>query len=168
MPHWRTMIEKDHLAAWDLVVPGTMTPRDYTLEISRVESKVLKTKGDANGKRRLVIHFVKSRKDGKVIEARKGFVCNSTNAEIIETMYGADVDAWPGNRITLYQGDVRNPKGKGTVKGIKVRTRKPTGTAEAPHEDAPIDEAMRAEQNEAWGRTNEEPSEPVREPGEEG
>ena len=32
MPHWRTMIEKDHLAAWDLVVPGTMTPRDYTLE----------------------------------------------------------------------------------------------------------------------------------------
>jgi hypothetical protein len=136
------MIEKDHLAAWDLVVPGTMKPRDYTLQIAGVESKVLKTVGDAKGKRRCVVRFDR---------AEKAFVANTTNCTVIENMYGADTDGWIGKSITLYQGDVRNPKGSGTIKGIKVRPQVPSGKAE-PIKAAPIDTAMRAAQDAAFER----------------
>jgi len=140
--NWRTLIEKDYLAAWDLVVPDTMTPKDYTLQIARVESKKLVTKEQPKGKRRCVLHFER---------AEKAFVANATNCTVIESMYGADVDGWIGKSITLYQGDVRNPKGAGTIKGIKVRPKAPTGSAE-PIKAAPVNESMRAEQNDAFGR----------------
>ncbi len=152
MPHWRTMIEKEYLAAWDLVVPGTMTPKDYTLKIASVQSQILKTKETPKGKRRCTVRFVRT---------QKAWVANSTNCEIIEGMYGGDTDGWVGKLVTLYQGDVRSPKGNGTVKGIKVRPQMPKGQAESVAA-APVDEGMRREQNEAFDR------EPEREPGAEG
>lgn len=150
MPHWRTLIEKDHLGAWDLVGRDGK-PRDFTLKITKVESKLLKTKENPKGKRKAVITFA---------GAEKSFVSNATNCEAIEGMYGSDVEAWIGKLITLYQADVRNPKGSPpTVKGIKVRPTKPRGQAE-PIESRPVDEEMRAQQEAAFA--------PEREPGEEG
>ncbi len=147
MPNWRTMIEKDYLGAWDLVGRDEK-PKDFTLTIRKVASVNLKTKETPKGKRKVVITL-----DG----AKKAFVSNATNCETIESLYGSDTDAWSGKLITLYQTDVRNPKGSGTIKGIRVRPQKPQQKAET-LVDRPVDDAMRAEQNEAFGR----------EPGEEG
>jgi hypothetical protein len=151
------MIEKEHLGAWDFVAHDGRTPKDYTLTIRRVESKVLKTREKPIGTRRIVITFA---------EAKKRFVCNTTNAETIESFFGGDTEGWIGKKITLGQGDVKNPKGRGTVKGIVVRTRPPS--ASAPTEELaerPVDETMRAEQNAAFGR-EDEPARAGREPGE--
>lgn len=136
------LIEKDHLGAWDLVDPKTGAPRDYTLEIATVSSKSLKTRETPKGKRKCVITFK---------GAQKAMVCNTTNCELIENMYGSDTDGWIGKRITIYQGDVRSPKGGGTIKGIKVRPKPPTGSAEA-IASQPVDEAIRKEQDDAFGR----------------
>jgi hypothetical protein len=147
MPHWRSMIEKDHLGAWDLVGKDDK-PRDYTLEIAKVESNLLKTREQPKGKRKCVITFK---------GAQKKMVANTTNCETIESMYGPDTADWLGKRITLYQTKTRNPKGGGQIACIRVRPQMPQGKAEG-IESRPVDEAMRAEQDEAFGR----------EPGEEG
>jgi hypothetical protein len=81
-----------------------------------VGSNLLKTKDTPKGKRKCVITF-----EG----ARKKFVSNTTNCETIESLYGADTDGWIGKLVTLYQADVRNPKGKGTIKGIRVSSKPP-------------------------------------------
>lgn len=147
MPHWRTLIEKDHLGAWDLVGPDGKTPKDYTLSIAKVQSVALKTRETPKGKRKCVITFHK---------ARKKFVSNTTNCETIESLYGGDYDAWVGKLITLYQTDVRNPKASkagqpATVKGIRVRPRKPDGQAEEVPERE-VDPEIRKEQDEAFDR----------------
>ncbi len=152
MPNWRTMIEKDHLGAWDLVADDGKTPRDYTLCIASVASVALKTRETPKGKRKVVITFAR---------AKKRFVANTTNCETIESLYGADTDGWAGKLLTLYQTDVRNPKGTGTVKGIRVRPKRPAGQAEAVP-DREVDPDIREAQSEAFDR---EPS-PAREPGE--
>ncbi len=141
MPHWRTMIEKDHLGAWDLVGKDDQ-PREYTLKIAKVESNLLKTREKPKGQRKCVITFDR---------ATKKFVANTTNCETIESMYGPDTAKWIGNAITLYQTDVRNPKGGPMIKGIRVRPRKPQGAAEA-IESRPVDSTTRDEQNEAFDR----------------
>lgn len=144
MAHWRTLIEKDHLGAWDLVGPDGKTPKDYTLEIAKVTSNLVKTRENPTGKRKCVITFVR---------ARKKFISNTTNCETIESLYGHDTDGWVGKRVTLYQADVKNPKGKGTTKGIRVRPRAPDAKQAA--EEMPereVDPDMRAEQNAAYDR----------------
>lgn len=147
--HWRSLIDKDFMGAWDLV-DKTGKPKDYTLAIAKVESKLLKTKEQPKGRRRCTITFHK---------AQKQFVANSTNCETIAGMYGNDVDAWVGKLVTLYQTTTRDPKNpRGPeVPCIRVRPRKPTGQAEE-IEAQPVDEAMRDAQDKAFGR----------EPGEEG
>lgn len=146
MPHWRTMIEKDHLGAWDLVGPDGKTPKDYTLEIAAVQQKKLRTKDQPDGKGKIVITFK---------GARKKMVCNATNGETIESLYGPYTEKWIGQKITLFQTKVR--KGRDMVDGIRVRSRAPQGPAEVVP-DREVDEEMREKQNEAFGR----------EPGEEG
>lgn len=142
MPHWRTMVEKDHLGAWDLTGPDGKTPKDYTLQIAAVNSVALKTRETPKGKRKCVVTFQR---------ARKKFVANTTNCEVIESLYGGDTDGWIGKLVTLYQADVRNPKGHGTIKGIRVRPKKPAGQPEEVPERE-VDQAVRDEQNEAFGR----------------
>lgn len=146
MPHWRTMIEKDHLGAWDLVGPDGK-PKEFTLEIARVDSKLLKTVQKPKGHRKCVVTFK---------GARKQFVCNTTNAQTIESLYGAETDGWVGKRVTLYQADVRDPNGRGTVKGIRVKSRAPSGPAETVPERE-VDEDMRAQQNAAFGGEERQP-----------
>ncbi len=142
MTHWKTLIEKDHLGAWDMVAPDGKTPKDFTLEIAAVSSVKLKTKGNSAGSRKCVITFK---------GARKKFVCNVTNGETIQSMYGEHFEEWIGKRITIGQGDVKNPNGRGTVKGIVVRSRRPTGAAESVP-DREVDQEMRDQQNAAFDR----------------
>lgn len=145
--HWKSLVEKDHIGAWSLV-DKEGKPKDYTLTIRDVQSVALKTREAPKGKRKAVVYFK---------ETDKGWVLNATNAETLEQMYGPDVDKWVGCKVTLYQTLVRNPKGGAQIPGVRVRSRKPTGPTEA-LPDVPVDEGMRAQQDEAFGR----------EPGEEG
>lgn len=146
MAHWRSLIEKDYLGAWDLVGHDGKA-RDFTLEIESVGSQNLKTKQTPKGKRKAVVRFK---------GAKKGFVANSTNCEAIAGMYGDDVDKWVGRLVTLYATtcDVGPKRG---VPCIRVRPTVPRGKAESV-ESREVDVDMRAKQDEAFGR----------EPGEEG
>lgn len=140
MPHWRSLIEKDHLGAWDLCDPVTDKPRDYTVTIVKVETSVLKTVGDSKGKRKAVLSFHK---------AKKKMVANATNCKILESMYGPDYSKWVGQKITLYYAMTRNPQGSGQVPCIRIRPRRPEGAAEA-IPDREVDQDVRDQQNEAF------------------
>jgi hypothetical protein len=138
------MIEKDYLGAWDLA-DAAGKPRDFTLEIERVESKILKTKEDPKGKRKVAITFA---------GARKSFVANSTNCQLIEAMYGGETTAWKGKKITLY-GTTTSVGPKRNVPCIRVRPMIPKAAAETLAEtlaEKPVDAAMREAQDEAFAR----------------
>jgi hypothetical protein len=51
--------------------------------------------------------------------ARKGMVCNKTNAQKIASNYGDDTDSWDGCRIVLFEDEVTF-EGK-QVKALRVR-----------------------------------------------
>jgi hypothetical protein len=142
MAHWRTMLDKDYLGAWDLVDPRTNQARDFTLTISRVESKLLRTQSKPNGQRKVTIWF-----DG----AKKGFVANSTNCTTIEGMYGGDVDGWTGKRITLYP-TTTSVGPRRDVPCVRVRPTIPKSKAETLPERE-VDHDQRAKQDEAFVRS---------------
>jgi hypothetical protein len=142
--NWRTMQDKDYLGAYDLVGPNGQ-PRDFTLTISVVESKALKTRQQPNGKRKVTIAF-----EG----ARKRMVSNSTNCETIEGMYGADTDAWIGKKVTLYP-TVTDFGKKRNIPCIRIRPAIPKGSAEAVP-DREVDEAVREQQTEAAREAGED------------
>ena len=145
--HWRAMTDKETLGAWDLVGKDGR-PKDFTLEIAKVQRGLVKSREKPSGEHRPFVHFK---------GAAKALVCNATNAESFSAMAGSeDTDRWIGLRVTLYQTQVRSKGGK-PVPGIRVRPMKATGPVEEMGAGQPVDEAMRAEQNEA-----------MREPGDEG
>ncbi len=139
MPNWRTLVDKEFLGSWD--VEG----RDFTLEVMRVESGLVKSQLDPSGKRKVVIIFR---------GARKKFIVNATNCTTIEAMYGANTDNWVGKRVTLYATKVRSPKG-GSVLGVRVRPKPPQGVAETLPERE-VDAAVRAEQDAAFREPGED------------
>lgn len=137
--HWRAMTDRETLGAWDLVGKDGK-PKDFTLEIERVQAGVVKSRERPKGERRPFVYFR---------GAKKPLVCNATNAETISSMAGSeDTDRWIGLRITLYQTKVRAKAG-GQVVGIRVRPMRAQGPAEEMGEGQPVDEAMRAEQEAA-------------------
>lgn len=147
MPHWRSMTDRETLGAWDLVGRDGK-PKDFTVEIARVQASVVKSREKPKGERRPFIWFK---------GANKPLVCNATNAETISAMAGSeDTDRWVGLRVTLYQTQVRAKAG-GKVVGIRIRPMKATGAVEELGDGQPVDEAMREEQEAG-----------AREPGEEG
>ena len=147
MPHWRSMTDKETLGAWDLV-DKTGRAKDFTLEIASVQRGLVQSREKPKGEHRPFVYFK---------GAAKPLVCNATNAESFSAMAGSeDTDKWIGLRVTLYQTQVRSKGGKPTP-GIRVRPMKATAPVEEMGAGQPVDEAMRAEQNEA-----------MREPGDEG
>lgn len=137
--HWRAMTDRDTLGSWDLVDKGGK-PKDFTLEIERVQAGVVKSREKPRGEKRPFIYFK---------GARKPMVCNATNAETISSIAGSeDTDRWLGLRVTLYQTRVKAKAG-GQVMGIRVRPMKASGPAEELGEGQPVDEQMRAEQESA-------------------
>lgn len=137
---WRQMIEKTHLAASDLV-DDAGNPKEFTVEISWADSKLLKTREKPDGEMKCVLGLK---------GAKKAFVSNSTNCRTIEKIYGTkNPNKWIGKKITIYPTDVR--VGRETLRGIRVKNKLPTGVAEK-IDDQPVDEAMVAARNEAFGR----------------
>lgn len=147
MPHWRSMMDRDTLGAWDLV-DRDGKPKDWTMEIERVQKRLIKSKEKPNGEHKPHIFFK---------GARKPLVAGATICETITNIAGTDdTDRWAGLRITLFATRVRGKSGKQCA-GIRVRPLKATSAPEAMGDGQPVDEEMRAEQEAAH-----------REPGEEG
>src|SRR3989304_3055241 len=86
---------------------------DLTLTIDNVVIEEI-GQGDAKQKK-MVIYFQ---------EAEKGFVCNKTNATVIEKLFGDETTNWKGKRITLWPNHDVEFKGE-IVSAIRVRSRAP-------------------------------------------
>jgi len=104
--------------------------RDVTLTISKIEREEVVGKG-GKSKVKVIFYFAetaaKAEKERKANPAKakdideKRFICNITNARVIAAMYGSEIEAWVGQRITLYAAKVKNPEGPGKVDGLCVR-----------------------------------------------
>lgn len=88
MPHWKSMMDRDLLFAFDL------GGKDVTLTIEKVTGGELTGSGGKKSKKPLC-YFVES-KTGKPL------ALNSTNCKTIAGMYGHDTDEWIGKRVTLF------------------------------------------------------------------
>jgi hypothetical protein len=110
MADYRTFFSRDYIADFDLL------GKDATVTITKVEAKELTSVRGTTLKP--VLHF-----EGK----ERAFVCNKTNAKTISSMYGKEVSAWIGKRITLYP--TTTSAGGETVGCIRVR---PMAPAEKP------------------------------------
>ncbi len=146
MAHWRQMTDRDTMGAWDLVDKAG-NPKDWTLEIVKTERHLVKSREKPSGEHRPHIFFR---------GASKPLVGNATNCESFEAMAGSgDPAKWVGMKVTLYQTKVKSKAGK-PVMGIRVRPMKATAAVEEMGDGQPVDEAMRAEQNEAMREPGEE------------
>ena len=133
--HWRALTDRDTLGSWDLVDKAG-NPKDWTLEIARVEKGLVKSRERPKGEHRPFVFFK---------GATKPMVCNATNAETISAIAGSeDVTRWVGCKVTLFSTRVRAKAG-GQVMGIRIRPMKGT-VAEELGDGRPVDEAMRREQ----------------------
>lgn len=127
----RSMYDKPLIGAWDL------DGRDVTLTIRKVEAKKLKSaKGEET---KPIVYFERT---------NKGFVLNVTNREIVAGLYGYKTSAWIGKQITIYP--TQTSVGGKVVDTIRVRPTVPKGKQSESIDDThPVDEAMRANQEEA-------------------
>lgn len=90
MPDFRTMYDSEWLHEYDL-------PSDtVTVEIAAVEAGELKTQGGK--KRQPVVRFTAN---GKALA--KALALNKTNGKAIAQLYGNQVEAWVGKKITLFR-----------------------------------------------------------------
>lgn len=117
MPHWRSMMERDFIFAFDL------NGKDVVVTIDRVEAGNLTGQGGRKTKKP-VCYF-----KGK----EKGLALNSTNCRTIAALYGNDTDKWPGKQLTLYP--TTTSFGSETVECIRVRPSVPAGRGREPGED---------------------------------
>ena len=133
------MTDRETLGAWDLVGKDGK-PKDFTLEIAKVERGTVQSREKPRGEHRPFVYFK---------GASKPLVCNATNAESFSSMAGSeDTDRWIGMRVTLFSTQVKSKGGK-PVAGIRVRPMKATAPVEEMGAGQPVDEAMRAEQDAA-------------------
>ena len=54
--HWRAMTDKETLGAWDLVGKDGR-PKDFTLEIAKVQRGLVKSREKSTGEHRPFVHF---------------------------------------------------------------------------------------------------------------
>jgi hypothetical protein len=141
VPHWRSLIERDSIGAWDLV-DKSGKPRDFTLEISGVRGVKVKSKENPKGRGKPVIAFK---------GAEKYLIAGAVNCQTIAGMYGDNVESWVGNAITLY-ATTTDVGPKRDVPCVRVRPTKPSGKADAILPSQAVDPEMRAKQDAAFGR----------------
>lgn len=110
--------------------------KDANLTIRRLIVEELKT--ERGSERKPVLYFVetaaKAAKAGSP-DKEKRLVCNKTNALMIASIHGHEIDNWTGKRITLYATKAQS-FGK-TVDCIRVRPSAP-GTEPVATESAPV------------------------------
>jgi hypothetical protein len=114
MTDFRSMYDSNWIYAFDL------KGRDVTVTIKEV--KAGKVKNATKEERKPVLYFKES-KD------QRGLVLCKTNARLVASLYGNDVDVWPGKRVTLYP--TTTTFGKDTVDCIRIRPAVPKAAAKA-------------------------------------
>ena len=151
MPHWKSMMDRDYIFAFDL------GGKDVTVTIRDVKAGSLVSNGGRKAKKPVAFF------EGK----DKGLALNATNCKTIAKLYGNDTEAWIGKQITLWP-TTTEMNGE-TVECIRVRPsipRQQNGRGQqrpappkpaAQHDESstPIDEAeaaaIRAADREAAG-----------------
>ena len=114
MPHWRTLIEKDYLGAYDLA------GKPWTLEIRDVAQRKVFNPENNKSKGKLVIFFK---------GADKGLISGAENCTTIENLYGEDFKGWIGKRITIFPTTYRSKKTKRDEPCIRIRPKIPDEAA---------------------------------------
>jgi hypothetical protein len=116
MPDYKLGFRGPHIAAVEL-------GRDVTVVIDSVRLEPI---ADDKGvvKEKWIIRF--RNKD-------RGWVCNLTNAILLSSMWGRDIDGWIGKAVTIGPEKVRF--GGETVDGIRVKG--------APHLEKPLEVEVR-------------------------
>ncbi len=127
------MTDRVYLGAWDL-------PQERTAEIVDVRGVQLPGAGEIKASKRPVITFKNT---------DKKLIVNASIGTAIARMYGPDVEAWKGKKVTLYATTTRS-KGGETVECVRVRPMIPKGGATGV-ESQPVDEAMRERQRRGAG-----------------
>lgn len=110
MPHWKSMMDRDFMFAFDLA------GKDVTVTIERVTAGELTGTGGKKSKKPLC-YF----KEGT---SKKPLALNSTNCKTIAAMYGNDTEQWVGKRITLFPTTTQF--GSEQMECIRVRPTIPT------------------------------------------
>lgn len=107
MPHWKSMMDRDFIYAFDL------NGRDVTVTIAKVTAGSIAGNGGRKSKKPLC-YF-----EGK----EKALALNATNCKVIAKLYGNDTDAWVGKKIRLYP--TTTEMAGETVECIRVRPEAP-------------------------------------------
>lgn len=111
MTHWKTFLDKEWLYAYDL------DGKDVTVTIEKVVGGTVIGEGGKESKKP-VVHFV---------GAKKKLALNISNGKTIERLYGSDVRAWAGKKVTLYPTKAKF--GSEMVDCIRIRPKVPDGAA---------------------------------------
>jgi hypothetical protein len=114
---FRKFFDKDFLKAYDL------DGKDTTVTIEKVVGGEVTGEGGKKSKNPIA----------SFVGARKRFVLNSTNGKTIASLYGNDVSAWKGKRITLYPTTTKF--GSETRECIRVRPKVPGSGPDTPMPD---------------------------------
>ena len=135
MTHYKTLIDTVWLGQWDLPA------RDAVVTIAKVERfrpEVERKKKMPDGtyapepNKRLALSFV-----GK----RKQWLAGPVSQQTIAGMYGPQIEAWIGKRISLYV-DPNIKMGRVVTGGVRVRPTPPSGGATEDALDRPVDETV--------------------------
>lgn len=86
MTNWRTFVDKDFLADFDL------QGKDITVTIEKVTGGEITGEGGKKNRKPVA----------SLVGKKKKLALNSTNCKVIESLYGKDVEDWAGKRITIY------------------------------------------------------------------
>lgn len=134
MPHWKSMMDRDFIFAFDL------NGKDVTVTIAKVEAGNLVGEGGRKSKKP-VVYF-----EGK----EKGLALNVTNSKTIAALYTDYTEKWVGKQITLFP--TTTTWGGKTVECIRVRPNAPRNGRSAPTapekrdaDGAPLRERLAAE-----------------------
>jgi len=84
--HVLSYFDSDYLHSYDLPTP------EYVVEIERVEAGELTAQGGRKQKKPVV--YFRAHK--------KGLALNKTNARVLIALYGTEIEAWAGKRVTLF------------------------------------------------------------------
>ncbi len=142
MTDYRTMLDKTHLGAWDL------KGKAHIVTIARVERGEVHNPSNNKKKGRNLLFF-----EGK----SKSLIVNSTIGKAIAGMYGVHVEEWKGKKVTIFPTTTKSSEGE-VVDCIRVKPTIPTGAATNEPLDEPVDEAMRAKQQAAAEKHEENKS----------
>lgn len=100
----RSAFQSQYLAAYDLPADRPVTITIEAVEVVEVEQETGGTKG---------------RPAIRAAKARKLWLLNKTNSELLAAMWGYETEAWIGKRVSIAREKVRF--GRETVDGIRVQ-----------------------------------------------